>query len=326
MPHQFDARSAGETTEMEAGRCAPVVDAAVIVNATAGNGCSDSWATDLVSQFARDGIKVRLTLAHNGQEIHAAAQAAVEEGIAIVVAGGGDGTVNAVASHLAGTDIAFGVLPLGTLNHFAKDAHIPLELDAAVRTIATGQPVLMDVAEVNGRLFINNSSIGLYPHIVRHREQQQRLGRSKWNAFFWATLSAFRRLHFYQITVQIDGKKTHRRTPFVFIGNNRYTMEGFHIGERVALNTGLLSFYSAHSTGRFGLIKLAGRALLGRLRQARDVEAIQTTEIQIETRRRSLRVSTDGEVNVLEAPLHYRIRPGALRVIVAPATDGKAVD
>ena len=166
MPPRSDASLCSTTSIVKADRSAPKVDAAIIVNAAAGNGCSAAWAADLVSQFAAHKIKARLTLANSGKEIHAATQSAVEDGIAIVVAGGGDGTVNAVASHLAGSDIALGVLPLGTLNHFAKDARIPLELEAAVRTIATGRRVPMDAAEVNGRLFINNSSIGLYPHIA----------------------------------------------------------------------------------------------------------------------------------------------------------------
>lgn len=296
------------------------IDAAVIVNATAGNGCTAEWAADLVGQFAQFGIKAQITLAKSGAEIHAGAQAAKEAGAAIVVAGGGDGTINAVASHLAGTDIALGVLPLGTLNHFAKDLGIPVELHAAVQVIASGRRAQIDVAEVNGRIFVNNSSIGLYPQIVRHREQQQRLGRSKWNAFFWALLSAGRRFPFYRITVCIDGQEHRRSTPFVFIGNNRYTMEGFHIGQRDRLDAGVLSFYSAQGIGRLGMFKLAFSAMLGRLHQASNFESSLTTNLTIETKRHSLRVSTDGEVTVMNAPLRYRTRVGALCVIVPSET------
>ena len=292
------------------------IDVSVIVNATAGKGCTDAWADDLTQQFAQHGLAAHITLAKNGAEIHAGTKAAITGGATVVIAGGGDGTINAVASQLAGTDIVLGVLPLGTLNHFAKDLGIPLQLQAAVAVIASGRRAQIDVAEVNGKLFVNNSSIGLYPQIVRHREQQQRLGRSKWNAFFWALLSAARRFPFYQITVCIDGQEHRRTTPFVFIGNNRYTMEGFHIGQRDRLDAGVLSFYSARGIGRFGMFGLALSALLGRLHQASNFESELTTELTIETKRHSLRVSTDGEVNVMNAPLNYRILPGALRVIV----------
>ncbi len=304
-------------------KVASVFDAAVIVNAAAGQGCSPSWANDLAGKFGLCGIKAKITLAKNGDEIHAAAEAAIDAGIPVLIAGGGDGTVNAVASHVTSSDFTLGILPMGTLNHFAKDALIPLELEAAIRTIANGRRVLVDAAEVNGHLFINNSSIGLYPQIVRHREQQQRLGRSKWTAFVWAMLSTVRRFPFYRITVHMEGKERQRKTPFVFVGNNSYTMEGFHIGERAKLNAGVLSFYTAQKTGRTGLLQLAFSALLSRLRQDTDFEAVQTTALRIETRRRSLRVSTDGEVSILQTPLQYRILPGALRVIVPQVNDTK---
>src|SRR5476649_731552 len=110
-----------------------------------------------------------------------AAKRALARGVDAVVAGGGDGTINAVASVLAGSSVALGVLPLGTLNHFAKDLNIPLDLDQAIATIARGTTAQVDVGDVNGRIFVNNSSLGLYPHIVRARDQQQRrLGRGKW--------------------------------------------------------------------------------------------------------------------------------------------------
>src|SRR5205823_8463154 len=118
----------------------------------------------------------------------------------------------------------FGVLPLGTLNHFAKDLGIPLELPDAVRNLVSGQPMAVDVGEVNGRIFLNNSGLGLYPDIVHDREKQQRrLGRGKWPAAVWAALAALRRFPFLSMRVTADGQRLARRTPFVFIGNNAYT-------------------------------------------------------------------------------------------------------
>ena len=300
-------------------------DAVVIVNSAAGTGRDASWAANLTTKFAEAGINAHVTLAKHGDEIYAATRAAIDDGIAIVVAGGGDGTINAVASQLAGSTTLLGILPLGTLNHFAKDLGISLELGAALQTIAARHHVQIDVAEVNGTVFVNNSSIGLYPQIVRHREQQQRLGRSKWNAFFWALLSVFRRFPFYRITVTVDGSEQHFKTPFVFIGNNHYTMEGFHIGERACIDAGQLSFYTARGVGRLGILGLALSALFGQLRQVSTFEALLATELTITTRRRSLRVSTDGEVAVMAAPLQYRIRPRALRVIVPVADDAHGV-
>lgn len=263
-------------------------------------------------------MDARVTLASGGDAMSDAARAALADGLPIVVAGGGDGTINAVASVMAGTGIAFGVLPLGTLNHFAKDIGIPLGLDEAIANVAHGIQKNVDVGEVNSQIFLNNSSLGLYPDIVRDREKQQsRLGRGKWLAACWATVGALRRYPFLSIRVRLDdGTDAARRTPFVFIGNNEYTMEGFCIGERTRLDAGKLSLYVAQRPGRLGLLRLGWSALCGRLAQERDFDVLSAKKMEIETRHTRIRVATDGEVTVMTTPLRYRIRPGALRVIV----------
>jgi len=299
----------------------------VIVNAGAGGGHDDERAAELRRKLRDAGLDAELTLAAGGEELIAAARRAREEGARLVVAGGGDGSVNAVASQLVDLDperhpgvmrgIRFGVLPMGTLNHFAKDLGIPLELDAAIANLATGVPVRVDVGEVNGRIFLNNSSLGLYPDIVRDREKQQRrLGRGKWPAALWASLAALRRYPFLSMRLDIEGERLARRTPFVFIGNNAYTMQGLAIGARERLDAGSLSLYVAQRPTRFGLLRFALDALRGRLGDERDFDVLHAAGFEIDTHRRRLRVATDGEVTVMAPPLRYRSHPGALEVLV----------
>jgi diacylglycerol kinase family enzyme len=288
-----------------------------IINAAAGSGHDDALADRLRERFAEQGLQAEVVLAGSGQEMIETAQAAVARGVPIVAAGGGDGTVNAVASALVGGSTALAVLPLGTLNHFAKDLGIPLALDEAIANIANGQRRQVDVGEVNGRIFLNNSSLGLYPDIVRDREKQQRrLGRGKWLAFCWATLAALRRFPFLSIRLRVGTAEHARRTPFVFIGNNEYLMQGLNIGERATLDRGQLSLYVAQRPTRFGLLRFACHALLGRLGTSRDFDVLLTREFEIDTRRKLIRVATDGEVSLMAPPLRYRSRPGALTVIV----------
>jgi diacylglycerol kinase family enzyme len=219
--------------------------------------------------------------------------------------------------------VPFGVLPLGTQNQLAKDHRITLDLDAAVRNLATGRPVQVDVGEVNGRIFLNNSSLGLYPDIVRDREKQQRrLGRGKWPAAVWAALAALRRYPFLSMRLDVNGERLARRTPFVFIGNNAYTMEGLSIGERARLDEGVLSLYMAQHPTRLGLLRFAVDALRGRLGEARDFDVLTAPGFDIDTHRRHLLVATDGEVTEMRPPLHYRMRPGALTVLVPPVQNG----
>ncbi|HEX8143073.1 MAG TPA: diacylglycerol kinase family protein [Pyrinomonadaceae bacterium] len=290
---------------------------AIIINATSGANDKESVRERLAEFFDARGQKARITLARSGAEIVELAQRALREDCNPVVAGGGDGTINAVASELVGTDRMLGVLPLGTLNHFAKDLKIPLDLEGASGNILDGKVAKVDVGEVNGRIFLNNSSLGLYPSIVRHREkQQERLGRGKWPAFIWATLTVLRRYPFLNVRLSTDKEELRRHTPFIFVGNNEYEMESFNVGARSCLDAGQLSLYTAHRTGRLGLLRFAFRALFGGLHNEKDFDAVCTREVFVETRRRRLRVATDGEVTVMNTPLHYRVLPGALRVLV----------
>ncbi|HEV2915808.1 MAG TPA: diacylglycerol kinase family protein [Pyrinomonadaceae bacterium] len=299
---------------------------AVIINATSGANAKESERDRLADIFAARGLRASITLAQSGADIVELARRAVREDCNPIVAGGGDGTINAVASALVGTRKLLGVLPLGTLNHFAKDLKIPLDLEGAATNILEGHAARVDVGEVNGRIFLNNSSLGLYPTIVRHREkQQERLGRGKWPAFFWAAITVLRRYPFLTVRLSTDKEEMVRRTPFIFVGNNEYEMESFNVGARSCLDAGQLSLYTAHRTGRLGLLRFAVRALFGGLRDEKDFDALCTSEVWIETRRRRLRVATDGEVTIMTTPLHYRVLPGALSVLVPRplAEDGK---
>lgn len=291
----------------------------VIVNAGAGLGYCGGWTAALQEKFRSHGVEPDITLAQSGEEMIERARRAVADGAPVVVAGGGDGTINAVASVLAGTETRLGVLPLGTLNHFSKDLKIPLELDEAVANVVQGVTCKVDVGEVNGRIFLNNSSLGIYPDIVRDREQQQRhLGRSKWPAFGRALFAALRRFPFLSVRLKINGDEHLRRTPFVFIGNNEY-LQGLTLGARERLDTGKLCLYVAQKPTRLGLLRYAAHALFGKLQQARDFDVLSASSLEIETRHHHLRVATDGEVTLMKPPLCYRSRAAALNVIVPAA-------
>lgn len=291
----------------------------VIINASAGLGYCGGWTAALQEKFRRHGAEPDITLAQSGAQMIERAERALAEGAQLVVAGGGDGTINAVASVLAGTVVPLGVLPLGTLNHFAKDLGVPLDLDQAVANVLQGRARQVDVGEVNGRIFLNNSSLGIYPDIVRDREQQQRhLGRGKWPAFGRAVYAALRRFPFLNVRLKINGDEHLRRTPFVFIGNNEY-LQGLTIGARERLDSGKLCLYVAQRPTRLGLLRYAVQALLGRLQQARDFDVLSSATLTIDTRRRHLRVATDGEVSLMKPPLCYRSRAAALTVIVPHA-------
>ena len=292
---------------------------AVVLNASAGHGTAAKVADRLREIFAAAGREARITLAREGPEINAAMQRAVEDGCDTLVVGGGDGTINCGASAVAGRKISLGVLPLGTLNHFAKDLGIPLDLDEATKVVLEGIVCQVDVGEVNGRVFLNNSSLGAYPAIVRLRERYRTKVRGKWIAALWAGLTVLRRNPFMAVRIVVEGEKIVRRTPLVLVANNEYRMSGIHAGTRESLARGRLALYVLNAEQRPGLLRLAWAVLLKGAEQAKEIDLITVDEATIETRRRRLQVATDGEVFTLESPLRYRMRAGALRVHV-PAT------
>lgn len=290
----------------------------VIVNRGSGTASgADDIRAQVEKAFQDNGLQANISVATSGEHLMKLAEKAAKSDARIVVAGGGDGTISGVASKIIDTDKIFGILPLGTLNHFSKDLNIPADLTEAARVIADGNVQKIDVGEVNGQIFINNSSIGLYPNIVRRREKQQRLGRGKWTAAFWSATSVLRRYPFLNIKLVIDGAEIRRTTPFLFVGNNEYEMDFFNIGTRKCLDDGKLSIYLLHRTGRAGLLLLALRSVFGAMRQAKDFETVCVADFEIETRRqKTLLVAYDGEVSQMDSPLKYKICPKALNVLV----------
>lgn len=289
---------------------------ACILNATAGSNSADALKDDLEKLFAKHGADVEVILAREGSDIAKIAKGAVAQTCDRLLAAGGDGTLNAVASALVGTETALGVLPLGTLNHFAKDLNIPLTVEDAVATALTGTVTRVDVGEVNGRIFLNNSSLGLYPGLVVQRESLQRSGLSKWTAFSQALVYSLWRYAGLTVRLEADGERQLVvSTPFIFVGNNRYEICAPHMGERTCLDEGRLWLYQAPHAGRLRLFGVALRAAFG-MAKAAELNEQGIEEFWIHTRARQLRVATDGEVTRMTTPLHYRIVPKGLAVIV----------
>jgi YegS/Rv2252/BmrU family lipid kinase len=303
----------------------PSPDTEFVVIRNAGSGPEGRREDDaaLDAALAAKGLRARIVMVEHGNQITAAVDEALAGGARLIVAAGGDGTVNAVASRLVDRDVVLGVLPMGTLNHFARDLGIPVELEAAVATLAAGHERRTDVGEVNDRIFLNNSSIGLYPRMVMEREHAQRsLGVGKWPALARATWHALRHPTSFSAAVCVDGETIERRTPFIFVGNNCYVLEGFGLGTRTCLDDGVLALYVLRPKSPMGLLWLGLRSLLGIGSHAGDFDAIQAGNFDIQGRHRDVEVATDGEVARMTAPIRYRIRPRALRVL-APAPEAR---
>lgn len=235
-----------------------------------------------------------------------------------IVIGGGDGTVNNAANAAAGTDVVLGVLPLGTFNHFAGELGIPDDLSEAVGGVAAGEVRQVDVGEVNGRVFVNNSLLGAYPHMVATRDEiMDRHGWGKVRAVPAAVMHTLRDFPTHRIDLRGDRgfSRSRLRTPFVFVGNGVYTSEDGGTPRRDRLDGGALGLEVARGESRLRLVVTAIVAVLRGAGELRDFDRQQLSDLTISTAATRLQVALDGEVALFDTPLSFRIRPAALRVI-----------
>jgi diacylglycerol kinase family enzyme len=288
----------------------------VLLNPASGTAETQHRFARVAVLFDAVGADAQIVQLGSGAEAPDAARSAVSHGAAAIVAGGGDGTVSSVASVLVGSKTPLGVLPLGTLNHFAKDARIPLDLERAVATVVAAHVTSVDVGEVNGRPFINNASIGVYPDIVVEREKLRKQGYRKWMAFALATARILRRYRGLVVRLAAEDAGARAHTAFLFVGNNDYDTDGLDLGARATLDAGQLVAYFAPRVHARDLPKLFALALAGRAKE-HALESFAATEVHVHTPgRHRLRIAIDGEVTVMAGPLRFRIRPRSLRVIV----------
>ncbi|HKX72701.1 MAG TPA: diacylglycerol kinase family protein [Candidatus Saccharimonadales bacterium] len=234
---------------------------------------------------------------------------------AVLVAAGGDGTVNCVATLAVESHSRMGVIPTGTLNHFAKDAAIPLKMEDAVAAIVHGKTIRVDSASVKNRVFVNNSSIGLYPQSLRLRKKfREIIGNIP--AAFVGLASVIARPRRYRLELTVDGKKMVRRTPFVFVGNNPYAINPKGLFVRSELTRGTLAIYVVRAQNPWQIIRMAAHAIFTRKRRTPDFDILYAQRCTIRSRHSKLHVALDGEVAHLQTPLTYAVLPKSLRVIV----------
>ncbi|MEA3081197.1 MAG: hypothetical protein QOD54_865 [Sphingomonadales bacterium] len=291
----------------------PVV---VLLNRGGGAVAADPRIRGKVARaLKRAGVDAEVELVAGG-DCAVRCRAIAERGDELLIVGGGDGTVSAAASALVATKTVLGILPLGTLNHFARDLGIPTKLADAAKLIAKRPERRVDVAQMNDRIFINNSAIGLYPLLVVDRDsQRKRLGRPKAAAMIIASIRTLARFGHQRLTLTVNDRKAQVDTPLLFVGNNDYRTDLPAAGQRDSLEEGRLCVLVMRKKTRAGFIAASVRALFNRSRADDIVRIGDAQRLRVSSRKRRLAVSLDGEVVRVEPPLDYKIRRKVLRVI-----------
>ncbi len=288
----------------------------VIVNKNGGTAAKmgDALIGELEKAFVQAGATAEVA-ALDGKQIPQAIETAATSGRVIVA--GGDGTAASAAQLLAGSDTELGLLPLGTLNHLARDLGIPTDPAEAAAVAANGHPTKIDVGEVNGDVFVNNASIGLYPLMVRKREGFQRAkGWPKWLSSLPAAFAVLERLPHHRLRLDWGQGERTIVTPLLFVGNNIYSLDRGEVGKRGSLTDGKLAIYAVAHRRRAALIWFAIRALAGRAERDLDFETLGECEtLTVRSSSGSIEIALDGELKRMDSPLEFRIRAGALTVV-----------
>mgnify|MGYP002651706600 FL=1 len=239
------------------------------------------------------------------------------ENVGVVVAAGGDGTLNAVASKLMGTDIPMGILPLGTFNYVARVLNIPLDLLDAAKAIGEGQPRSVHVAQLNQHIYLNNASLGLYPLFIQKREQfNKHFGRFPLHAYTSALDVLIRDRKELKLEVEVDGQRYPVKTPLIFFGNNQLQLAEMKLRIAEAAEAGKVAGVVVAKSDKRTLFKTLWQLIKGNLDQASDVYSFAADEVIVHSKRNKLTVAVDGEIVTMTPPLKITVRKHALNIMV----------
>lgn len=289
----------------------------VIMNRGSGRKKHRELVRDLEERLAPACGSYELRESRKGRDLPRLAREVAQEGFDLVIAAGGDGTQSAVAGALTGTQTVMGVLPGGTFNYFARDLGVGETIDDALDTILDARVQPVDVGDANGLIFLNNISLGAYPHILKTREGiYRRWGRSRLAAY-WSVLVALRRLRKpMQLVARAEGETRRYTSALVFVARSAYQLDSFGLEGADEIRDGQFAVLIAKARQPLPLIRSAIRLAFGHSAKDDDFDLILTDDLQIDTPKSRQLVAHDGEKTVLTSPFRLQVRRGGLRVLL----------
>ncbi len=298
----------------------------IVLNVGSGKHDGEDAQTTIERVFASAGRHAEVMRVERGTSPDAVARravAAAHQNRGVVVAAGGDGTINAVAQEVLGSGCPFGVIARGTFNYFARTHGLPLETEEAAQLLLVARAFPVQAGLVNDKVFLVNASLGLYPQLLQDREAyKQRLGRSRLVAL-WAAVMTLLKAHRHlrlRIEHRVNGVDAVRdlRTPTLFVANNRLQLEQVGIPEAPMLEQGHLAAITLKPVGTWQMLWLMLRGAFGRLGEADTVDSFASRRIAVRPSsygRRGVKVATDGEILHLRGPLEFRVAPEPLHLL-----------
>jgi diacylglycerol kinase family enzyme len=297
----------------------------VVMNSGSGHDDKEEMASAIRTELEASGQTFEIIRPDPDDIASCIAEAvARSSGAGILVAAGGDGTLNAVASSAIDCGWTLGIIPLGTFNFYARDLGLPLDAAAATRVLTDGLVRSVAVGRINGRLFLNNASFGLYRQLLEDREEmKQRLGRYRLVAAYAAMLTLWHHRRSYRLNVCIDGRDERWRTSMVFLGLNSLQLEKLQLEIAACAKDDRLAVIAPKPLSRWSLLWLAFKGAFGRLKPKEELLCRCASRLTLSWVGHSRgRVAVDGETFECKMPLEVEVLPGALRVLV-PRTPEK---
>jgi len=303
------------------------VDAAaplfVVLNASSGSQDAVAVRAIIEGVLGTAGREHRVLPVEDPAQLHDIARRTVEEARSrggVVVAAGGDGTINAVAQATLGSGCPFGVLPQGTFNYTSRAHGIPSDTAGAARLLLTARAHPIRVGLVNDRVFLVNASLGLYPQLLEDREAYKRqFGRSRLVAFCSGLVTLLREHRQLRLSIEHRGDTRNLRTPTLFVGNNRLQLEQLGIPEAPLLEQGNLVAITLRPVGTLTMLGLLARGAFGQLGEADSIDSFAFRHITVTPGRRygtrRVKVATDGEIVWLRTPIEFGVAPEPLYLL-----------
>ncbi|MCJ8162789.1 diacylglycerol/lipid kinase family protein [Acinetobacter zhairhuonensis] len=296
----------------------------IIYNARSGFHASNKEEVyeQLLTYFTEQGFEIQAFELGEKNDFPALMQSVIQrhqtaDDLGVIVAAGGDGTLNAVAKALLGSNIPLGILPLGTFNYVARVLNIPLEIMQAAEVIATGQQRSIHVAKINDQIYLNNASLGLYPLFIQRREQYNaKFGRFPLHAYTSGLAVLIRDRKELKLEVEVDGKTYPVKTPLIFFGNNQLQLAEMKLRIAKCAEQGQVAGVVVAKSDKLTLFRMLLQLIRGQLEKAPDVYSFSADEVKVYSRRDKLTVAIDGEIVEMRPPLRISVQKNAVNMMV----------
>ncbi len=240
----------------------------------------------------------------------------------LVVAAGGDGTINAIATLCYKYQVTLGIIPLGTFNYFARNLLIPTDISEAVKTVITGAIKPVSVGLVQDKVFLNNASFGFYTKMILQREEAtSKFGRIRIVAAFSTVLSLLKRQKIFTIKINSDGHEEFLKVSMVFVGNNTLQLENLGLDVASCTSNNKLGVIIMKRINFLGTLRILWHSLIRNLTDEPRLRKFCSDNFTVETKEKNIKLVIDGEIINCDTPLHFRIEKNALNVITPLATE-----